>query len=496
MSQDLKRTGVAASPLSGRVKSWFPMIAYFIYAVLSISFTFAVTLFYAARKCGLAPIGLCIVLLFGLASLFVRLANRHANEKDILFLLVGVPAGVAFCLFILPGNVPDEYPHVWQVAALFSRSESGFMVPAALNEANTPRSFADMHSLLTSTPNWENTFLCGRCLSSYLPFVYIIASVPMYICRALGVNEYIAFYLARFANLTFFLMAAFLLIRYAKFGKRLLLVYFLNPMLIQQESSCSADAVINVVLFAFVIVIISAYNVKRVPKRLAVCLAALSVLLCLSKTFAYSPMLLLLLLLIPERVGTWKRSRIWACVIAIGVVMSILTIALYRGPFMRLGFDLLRSPASFIKVMLKTIWEMGPFWVESFAGYNLGALSINVWRPCFWAYLVLLAVVSLDGKEEHRSPFRSDDRALLWLIAGVNIVLICLSMRGWTVTVDGRTDIFMGVQGRYLIPLIFLPLFSTLESRSTAVVQFKQTGLAFAMAAIFSIDMLCIIQFF
>ena len=61
----------------------------------------------------MAPIGLCIVLLFGLASLFVRLANRHANEKDILFLLVGVPAGVAFCLFILPGNVPDEYPHVW-----------------------------------------------------------------------------------------------------------------------------------------------------------------------------------------------------------------------------------------------------------------------------------------------------------------------------------------------------------------------------------------------
>lgn len=496
MSQDLKQTSVVTSPFSGGLKSWIPMVAYFVYAVLSISFTFATTLFYAAHKCGLAPIVFCIVLLLGLAFFFVGLVNRHANESSILFLLVGVPAGVAFCLYILPGNVPDEYPHVWQVAALFSRSESGFMVPAALNEANTPRSFADMYSLLTSTPNWENTFFCGRCLSSYLPFVYIIASVPMYICRAIGANEYLAFYIARFANLALYLIVASLLIRHAKFGKRLLLVYFLNPMLIQQESSCSGDAIINIVLFAFVVVTFSAYYEKKVSKRLVVCLTVLSVLLCLSKTFAYSPMLLLLLLLIPERVGAWERSRIWAGIIATGAVAAILTVVLYRGPFMQMGFELLRSPASFIKVMLKTIWEMGPFWVESFAGYNLGALSINVWRPCFWAYLVLLVVVSLDGKEEHSSPFCSDDRILLWLISVVNIVLICLSMREWTVTVDGRTDIFMGVQGRYFIPLVFLPLFSTLESRSTAVAQFKQTGLAFAMAAIFSIDMLCIIQFF
>lgn len=41
---------------------------------------------------------------------------------------------------------------------------------------------------------------------------------------------------------------------------------------------------------------------------------------------------------------------------------------------MQMGFELLRSPIAFIKVMVKTIWEMGPFWVESFAGYNLGAL--------------------------------------------------------------------------------------------------------------------------
>lgn len=496
LSQDVNQSHEHALVSEKKYKSGFSIAAYCVYAAFSISTTFAVVLMYAAHVCGVVPLGCCIALLFGLLAVFVRLAVEHSAENDILFLLVGVPAGIAFCLFILPGNVPDEYPHVWQVTALFSRSGSGFMVPSALNETNMPHSFADMYSLITKAPNWGDTFLCGRYLSSYLPFVYVIASIPMSVCRLVGTNEYLAFYFARLGNLVFYLISATLLIRYTKFGKRLLLVYFLNPMLIQQEASCSGDAVINIVLFSFVIITISAYTEKRITRHRAICLAILAVLLCLSKAFAYSPFLLLLLLFVPERAGNWTRRGIWIGAFTAVAIASVLIIVLYRGPFMQMGFELLRSPIAFIKVMVKTIWEMGPFWVESFAGYNLGALSINVWKPCFWAYLVLLALVSVDDEGRQESPFCLDDRLLLWLIPAIDVVLICLSMREWTVTIDGRSDIFMGVQGRYFIPLVFLPLFSIMERKGATRAQCRQIVFVLALAAIFCIDMLCIVQFF
>lgn len=66
------------------------------------------------------------------------------------------------------------------------------------------------------------------------------------------------------------------------------------------SASCSGDAVINIVLFSFVIITISVYTEKRITRHRAICPALLVVLLYLSKAFAYSPLLLLLLLFVPE----------------------------------------------------------------------------------------------------------------------------------------------------------------------------------------------------
>ena len=477
-------------------KPFFGMIAYCLYAAFSICVSFGIALIYAARKCGALPIFGCLGLLLLLAVIFVRMVTIHSRRSDYLFLLVGVPAGIAFCLFILPGNVPDEYPHIWQIAALFSRSADGFMVPNALSEANMPHSFADMYGLLTSAPGWGNEFLCGRYLSGYFTHVYLISSIPMALCRLLGVNEYVAVYLARLANLTTYLACAFILIRFANFGKRLLLVYFLNPILIQQEASCSADAITNLALLSFVVVALTIYAEKAITKRRGACLGILTILLCLSKSFAYVPLLLMFLLFVPRKLGNWSRRGVWLSVFAAGTVAAILVVVFYRGSFMEMGFELLRSPLTFAKVMLKTVWEMGPFWTESFAGYNLGALSINVWKPCFWAYLVLLFVVSCDGQEESGCPLCLDDRLLLWIIPVIDTVLICLSMREWTVLVDGRSDIFMGVQGRYLIPLVVLPLLAMLKRKDGRVEPSAQMIPVFILAAIYFVDMICIIQFF
>ena len=70
-------------------------------------------------------------------------------------------------------------------------------------------------------------------------------------------------------------------------------------------------------------------------------------------------------------------------------------------------------------------------------------------------------------------------------------------MREWSVTVDKRSDIIMGVQGRYLFPIMLMPLFSMLrfninKSNPCHVLH----TVTMILVCILSLDMLVIICFF
>ena len=45
-------------------------------------------------------------------------------------------------------------------------------------------------------------------------------------------------------------------------------------------------------------------------------------------------------------------------------------------------------------------------------------------------------------------------------------VAILLVFRDWTLTVDLRSDVIMGMQGRYLLPFYILPLFALVTPRA------------------------------
>ena len=473
-----------------------------LYGLVSVISIYCIFVNYISRCAGLLNLSNFYIYsampLLILVSAFVAYATQTQNKPERYYLLVSIPALTGLSMFLLPGHVPDEGAHIAQVAGLFVRSADGFPIPEALSEANLPSNYEQFYWSFVAAPSWSNQVFYERYLGSYLGHLYLIPAVVLRIGEAVGANELQSLIWARTAHGVLFSAIGFALIRLIPFGKTAFFVFLVNPMLLQQASSCSADAISNLAILSFIVIVLRA-NVKSVlTARDVITLVACSVLMVISK-FAYAPFLLLLLLFV-KRIST-KRGRLVAYMTSAGVLICITLYFLlfYNGSFMPMAFDLLRKPIEFIKVYLKSVWELGPFWIQSYAGGSLGALSIGVWQPCYWAYIVIQICVLFynDDKDSISIRLTNSDRFIMCFTALLDFTCILLSMREWSVTVDKRSDIIMGVQGRYLFPIMLMPLFSMLrfninKSNPCHVLQ----TVTMILVCILSLDMLVIICFF
>ena len=246
----------------------------------------------------------------------------------------------------------------------------------------------------------------------------------------------------------------------------------------------------------YVAVVVKIYADSLYSYRSLLALILLSVLLLLSKIMFF-PLVLLNLIHWKKLKGTDSYIKFIFSFFAIAFVASCAFVSLYHGSFMPDSFDLMRAPSAFAsKVFIKSIWEMGPFWFQSYAGYNLGALSINVWPFCFWLYIILQSVVLFYNDENNKKLFCSTDRFVMIAVVFVNFFLIVMTMRNWTLTVDKREDIIMGVQGRYLFPLVLPVLLNILRPIKSSSEGHVLLGSSLIMSTILFVDFISILSAF
>ena len=377
------------------------------------------------------------------------------QKPEFYFVLLGVPAVALFSLFILPGGVPDELAHIWQCVALFDRNNVGFDVVQVLSQDSIPKNYHEIYLLFSSGTDWGSTFICTRNLGGYYWHLYLIPWFCISIAKLLNINVLFGLFAGRMLNGLFFVFCGYQMIRFIPFGKTFLSLFLLNPILIQQESSCSADAICNIVAISFVCFLTYLYFSKCWTRRL-ILVNLIYVPLLLASKVMFAPLLLAELFIIPRKTKQ-NALLIYSVVGVICFVAAGILVACYQGSFMPESFELMRDPFLCVKVLLKSFWEMSGFWTESLFGFNLGALTINVWKPCFLTYLIMLFVVCFYNDDNNSLVIDKIDKVLFIAISFINLILIILTMRGWTLTADHRSDIIMGVQGRYLFPVILLP---------------------------------------
>lgn len=445
--------------------SYRKALTFFVYPFIAVFSLCLVFFYYCAFKASAIGLpGLWLSALPLIACLFVGvlLLIKEQHNPAICFVVIGVPAVTAFGLFMLPANVPDEASHIWQAAALLSRNGNGFDVVSCFQLGQFPSSYADYFNAMTQPTDWSSVFVCHTYLGSYYPHLYLIPGIILGFAHQTGFNAFVVLSVSRVCAGLTYCFAAYWIIKLMPVGKNAVLIFLLNPILLQQEASVSADSVANIVAILYVTVVVKIYADSLYSYRSLLALILLSVLLLLSKIMFF-PLVLLNLIHWKKLKGTDSYKKFIFSFFALAFVSSCAFVFLYHGSFMPDSFDLMRAPLHCAKVFIKSIWEMGPFWFQSYAGYNLGALSINVWPFCFWLYIILQSVVLFYNDENNEKLFCSTDRFVMVAVVFVNFFLIVMTMRNWTLTVDKREDIIMGVQGRYLFPLVLPVLLNILR---------------------------------
>lgn len=486
---------VSASVKLDNVKrDWLFMFAYFATSLLAIAMLFTNVLEYKAGLVGKASMVIPALLLACLLCEFAFLARRFSCDVQKVFLLISVPAVLAFGLFIIPGTVPDEPAHIAQALDLFGRHSGSFLVPKALGPDSLPHTYADLYASISTPDSWDSMISCDRYVA-YLDGLYAIPAMVILVLRLLNVNAMVAVIIARVVNGVLFCAAGYYIIRLLPCGKTALMVFLLNPMLIQQEASLSADVLVNIAAIAFVVYFLKLNSQKEVARKEWLIFAALTVVMALAKMM-FAPLALLWLVFFNRRLSGKRLLAAYLGIFLVCCALAALVVVFYRGPLFPASFALMRSPAECARVLASSIWNVGPFWIDSYLGKYLAALNLATWTPCVYVYLVLQVVVLFYNDEDCSVLVRGVDKVFVCVLCLVNLLLLVLTMRGWSLEVDKVADYILGIQGRYFFPLVLLPLCCMLrpgKKRSEGRVLVTSAAL---LVAVFSINMIPVITFY
>lgn len=410
------------------------------------------------------------------AFILARQIVEYKDRPEVAFLLLGIPAGFAFALFLLPDQVPDERWHIYRAIDLRILG-GGTTVPSCME--SMPVTYSAYKKALSLNAAWNNTVWLERDLTEYFIHLYAVAHVVVIAFRAVGANPYIAIIVARIANGAIFISVGFLCIKNMPHAKIMFTIFMLNPMLLQQQFSISADSITNTACLAFISFLFWLKFEGRVSKKSLAILVGLGFLVSISK-FAYAPLILFMLLLTPFIESREMQRRLCCCVFgAIFVVVAVL-IGTYDEGSYQLTFELVRQPIELVRVLAKSLYEMGPLWVKQALGMCLGALNVTVWEPCFWLYAGILFASAVFNMGEHNS-FSRMEKIFINVFSFCLFIAILLVFREWTINSDKRSDVIMGLQGRYLLPFIF-PAFSTAVTPRSSL--FRENCMVFYSASI------------
>lgn len=423
-----------------------------------------------------------------------RISSKK-NSVTWLFVVLFLMNAALFLFLFTPGSSPDEPYHYWSSYAV-SDLISGQRVDFDANTISARTVDTDLDLNSTTTMSFESlsstaegiTLFSGESgleqaevPSGSLDFganplyIKLPSAVGLLIGRVLGLGAYPTFILGRVFNFALFAVLALCAIKVTPIAKTGIKVIALMPMTLHVAASYSYDAGIiglSLLLTAFLLRLFVADEAcgYRDVAAITVCSALLAPCKVIYVLISFC------ILFVPkERFATKRMSLVTKCVvIASGLVMIVLmripalislsgageTVSTldYRGAesghFYTLS-DALFHPFSSALMFLRTMVNLGDFYLSTLIGGSLGWFQENIQAPDYivFAYLllILLSFVRSDGDD---ARLRGVARLVFFVVPLIGWLAIMLSMYlGWTFNTE---SIVMGVQGRYLIP--FLPL--------------------------------------
>lgn len=390
--------------------------------------------------------------------------------------------GSMYIFAMPPFSAPDEAKHIITSYAGSNRllgkevvdtngsvvSDSDLGICYANEEYPTRSTYVEyLKGALGKKENVVNaTISIGTPLpSSWIGYFPQIIGVSF--ARIIGLNGEQVLVLGRMFALLWYCMIMGMAINIVPFKKIVFFVVGLMPMTIQQVASFNYDSV----LFGFCFLLI-AYILNLIFRKEYVSwkdvLAILLLAIGIGKIkYIYLPILILLTFIPKEKFrGKNKKNKIIAfgmLFLMIGLGYSQMTMLVHAAEIGKLRADglyqytikyVFQNIGDTIIVAIRTLLNQISFYIESMIASPLGWVDVELPEIIIFAFIIVLLLSGLTDSEKY--SFSKKEKGVCYItaifISGLVMAALLIAY-----TYIG-SDIIMGIQGRYFIPILPLVL--------------------------------------
>ena len=424
-------------------------------------------------------------------------------KPETVFLIAGTIFGLLFMCLMPPLTIGDECRHydtAYEMSnkMLGVKSAPGFIAKRATDLSLVPDDMFlnDNHTLFNYYETiWPhvfnelqkpkdlsitNAYPYANTITTY-PFLFILSSLGITVGRLLKLNFLFTFLLGRFFNLAFFILVTYFALKKQIVAKNFFCFSALLPMLLHQVASFSYDSMlITVSLFFIMSVTEFAYNPDKklsIPSFIILCLSAFFI--APAKTL-YFPIIALIFTINSK---SFKQSKNWLLLptlVILSAVLGVITnhcisrmMTFVNNPVTGIGstlpslesvnnYDSLKylsktsvlwivsHPFQYIYILLNSCRERLSYWIMTLGGRYLGweAIPMNellIYSMC--GMIVWQLVRKTDG-------IKTTLKNRIFSIAIFGTIFLLILTGQFMMGIDPISPVIVGVQGRYLIPIV------------------------------------------
>lgn len=461
-----------------------------------------------------------IVFILGVYIVSSIIYYKKGMKIENIFLMVA-PLTCIFFLVTMPTfKNHDEYYHwlkAYEVSqgTLMTPQEDGVqgsMMPEGVSKVFptdwTTLDYQTMKELLGVKLNEDNKGILNPETAAVYSFVqYIPQATGIALARLVTDNVYLITYGGRIVNMIFALLVLYFAIKLMPFGKKLLLIPAMIPIVIEGFTSLSPDAMtISVAFFYIAYILHLAFGDKEqlgIKEKAILLISSIVIALC---KIVYIPLVGLILIIPKEKFKNQgnKNKILNFCVIAgIAVIINLIWLAIssrYLSTFREGDSKIqvllaLQNPILYIQNVLYTFNLNGSNYLLSLFGADLGwGELIKLYSIVPYAFLGIYLFTAITDNEL-KDKFKRYQIVWISLVVLAIVGLIFTSLYVQWTTV-GQTSI-AGIQGRYflpILPLVMLLLGSVVKVKSLYNEEkvTKFVGISILVLQIFTISQILI----
>ncbi len=417
---------------------------------------------------------IAFIILGAIYIIFIKKMRIHK-----IYAIVAFSFGMLFVFIMSPASIPDEAHHhkssycvsnilMFNFDNIEEAREDHIHLKGSTLHKNVPQAYNE----IINTPLFENSDSpISKMDEPYgysYPLQYVPQAIGISVGRTLNLSGLWIYYLGRITGLAFFVGCLYFAIKRVPRFKTMFFLIGMMPMSLHQAASYSYDGFINgvsLLLIAYMIALI--VEKGKISKNDLIVIAMFSALLAPAK-IVYTGILLFLILVPTERFGGIKQ-KILALAALLGICFfSILLFSFQQIITLMVGSSeahvnaigdverysisyALNNPIHTLRVFFNTFSLHGVKYAYDSIGRLLSGHTIIIHSSAIFVYLVMLFTCGLSNCKGEKAFDWKSKLVMLIIFTSISFAIAFALFIDWTPL---GSDIILGLQGRYFIPLI------------------------------------------